>query len=89
MSSNKSSDGANGTPINPFAEIMRAIESRDWDTLDRLVGMSPEEAERILREEPTIDGEEFKRLMEEADRDEEKENAAQGIDVGKACQKPA
>ena len=44
-------------------EIARAIESRDWDTLDRLTGMSPEEAERILREEPMIDAAEVNKLL--------------------------
>jgi hypothetical protein len=50
-----------------LVEILRAIESRDWDALDKLVGMSPEEAERILREDPSIDLKEFIRMSEEAE----------------------
>jgi hypothetical protein len=50
-----------------LVEILRAIESRDWDALDKLVGMSPEEAERILREDPSIDLKEFIRMIEEAE----------------------
>lgn len=68
MSSEKSKDRSNGANNGNFQEIMSAIDSRNWAELDRLVGMSPEEAERILREEPMIDGDEFMRMWKEADR---------------------
>jgi Holliday junction resolvasome RuvABC DNA-binding subunit len=89
MASKNLSTYPKGADNDKLDEIVRVIESKEWDTLDRLIGMSPEEAERILREEPTIDAEEFKRLMEEADRKEEREHAAQGFDVGETCKKPA
>lgn len=66
-------------------ELNRAIELRDWAAVDRLTGMSPEEAERILREEPMIDGADFNRMLEELDRQEDAANAAQGIDVANPC----
>lgn len=50
-----------------LAEVIDAIEKRDWKTLDRLTGMSPEEAERILREEPMMDAADFNRIIDELD----------------------
>jgi hypothetical protein len=62
------------------AQVIAAIECRDWAALDRLVGMSAAEAERILREEPMIDAADFNRRLEELDR-QECPNVAQGFDV--------
>ena len=54
----------------------------------KIVVMTPEEAERILREETFIDAAEANRLMEEMDRAEEIEDAAQGLNVPQALGTP-
>jgi len=77
----ESSKTGNGEARSILPDLLRAIENRDWPALDRLVGMSPEEAERILRDEPMIDAADFNRRMEALERDEENANASQGFDV--------
>jgi hypothetical protein len=62
----------NGKRQTRGEEMMHLIESRDWSGLDKLVGFSPEEVERILREEPMIDAVEVNRRMEELDRTDER-----------------
>src|SRR5436190_246798 len=63
MSSTNGINNQNGNGRTRSQEIMHLIETRNWEALDRLVGMSPEEAERILREEPMIDAADFNRLI--------------------------
>src|SRR5690242_3200759 len=60
----------NGDGPRNLAELIRVIESRDWKGLEQLVRMSPEEAERILREEPVVDAADFNPLLDELDRRE-------------------
>ena len=45
------------------SEFISAIERRDWETVDRLMGISAEEEERILREEALIDAAEVNRRL--------------------------
>jgi Holliday junction resolvasome RuvABC DNA-binding subunit len=89
MSIESSSNGTLVLDQASSAELLRAIEARDWATVDRITGMTPEEAERILKEETFIDAAEVNRLMEELDRAEETQDAAQGLNVAPACGKPA
>jgi rRNA processing protein Krr1/Pno1 len=68
MSATNGANEQNGQGRTRVEEMKHLIQIRDWDALDILVGFSPEEAERILREEPMIDAAEVNRMMEELDR---------------------
>lgn len=61
-----SQNNTNGSLDNERAKavaITRAIENRDWDAFDRLTGLTHEETERILREEPVVDATEVFRML--------------------------
>ena len=57
--------------------LLAAIQARDWDTFDRLVGNSQAEAERYLREEPLIDASEINQLMEQLDAGDKNYNLSE------------
>ena len=59
------------------------VEKRDWAALDEMVGFSPEEAERILREEPMIDGALVNQLLEEL----EKSDLEQSSEINQSIEK--
>ena len=53
----------NGKKRTREEEMIDLIENGDWDILERMLGWSREEDERILREEPMIDAAEINRLF--------------------------
>ena len=63
MSNTNGAGEPNGKKLTREEEMIALIENGDWDTLDRLIGISPEETERILREEPRIDASEVNRML--------------------------
>lgn len=81
MSATNGARGQNGDGQSRGVKMKLLIETRDWNGLDELVGFCPEEAERILREDPMIDAAEVNRRMEELDRIDE-----QATSIG-ICQK--
>ena len=71
MSATNGARDRNGIEQTRGEKMKQLIETRDWVGLDKMVGFSPAEAERILREERMIDAAEVNRRMEELDRADE------------------
>jgi hypothetical protein len=63
MSETNGASEKNGEKRTREEEMVTLIENGDWDALDRMLGWSREEDERILREEPMIDAAEINRLF--------------------------